>query len=128
MLFYCSNNIHELYFCSQCMSMINERHSIRPIPAIQFNAATTLPQTSYISFNWWLTGKLVSCQVAATVTRLVSCSFNINELQIYWYNCKHQRLSFLYAADTSEFGSWVNIFFLFCTHLSRNTLVSLHTL
>jgi hypothetical protein len=77
MLFYCFNNIQELYFCGERVSMVNERHSIWTIPTIQFNAATTLPQTPYIGFNWGLTGKLIPSQVAATEIGKVNFSLNI---------------------------------------------------
>jgi hypothetical protein len=64
--------------------MVNERHAIWTIPAIKFYTATTLPQTPYIGFNRGLTGKLVSCQIAATVTRRTSFSFNVTKLKTYY--------------------------------------------
>jgi hypothetical protein len=42
MLFNCFDNIQELYFGGQCVSMVNEGHAIWTIPAVKLYAATTL--------------------------------------------------------------------------------------
>ena len=58
-----SNDIHEFDLCGQSVSVINKRHSVRSIPAIQFNTPATHPQTPSICISCGFRFQLVTSQI-----------------------------------------------------------------